>query len=58
MLPVEYSFTMGMGQRRSRWAPTDAQRTILENSYKLSEFPDLEARNFLAQQLGIEARQV
>lgn len=49
---------MGMGQRRSRWAPTDAQRTILENSYKLSEFPDLEARNFLAQQLGIEARQV
>jgi len=46
------------GQRRSRWAPTDAQRAMLEASYKINEFPDLEARSFLARELGIEARQV
>ena len=44
--------------RRSRWAPTDAQKSLLEASYKISEFPDLECRTFLAQQLGIETRQV
>lgn len=49
---------MGMAQRRSRWAPTDTQRMILEASYKVSAFPDLEARVHLAHQLRVEARQV
>jgi hypothetical protein len=45
-------------QRRSRWAPTDTQRMILEASYKVSAFPDLEARVHLAHQLRVEVRQV
>ena len=47
-----------MGLRRSRWAPTDTQRMILEASYKVSAFPDLEARVHLAHQLRVEVRQV
>ena len=49
---------MGLAQRRSRWAPTDTQRMILEASYKVSAFPDLEARVHLAHQLRVEVRQV
>jgi hypothetical protein len=48
---------MGLA-RRSRWAPTDTQRMILEASYKVSAFPDLEARVHLAHQLRVEVRQV
>ncbi|KOO34285.1 hypothetical protein Ctob_010889, partial [Chrysochromulina tobinii] len=48
---------MGLAQRRSRWAPTDMQRMILEASYKVSAFPDLEARVHLAHQLRVEVRQ-
>eukprot|EP00900_Chrysochromulina_parva_P014298 jgi/Chrpa1/2286/Chrysochromulina_OHIO_Genome00014060-RA len=49
---------MGLAQRRSRWAPTDMQRMILEASYKVSAFPDLEARVHLAHQLRVEVRQL
>ena len=43
---------------RTRWAPSDAQRLTLENSYANSAFPDLAARQALANDLSIEARQV
>ena len=33
---------------RTRWAPSDAQRLTLENSYANSAFPDLAARQALA----------
>ena len=48
-----------MGSTRPRWAPSDAQRAILEESYtEVSSFPDLGRRHLLASELGIETRQV
>ena len=43
---------------RTRWAPSDAQRLTLETAYANSAFPDLVARQSLANELNIEARQV
>ena len=48
-----------MGSPRPRWAPSDVQRAILEESYtEVSSFPDLGRRHLLASELGIETRQV
>lgn len=47
------------GWRPARWALSDAQRCILENSYSsVTAFPDLGSRQLLATQLGVKTRQV
>lgn len=43
---------------RTRWVPTDAQRRTLEAQYEIGAFPDLNRRNTLAAELGLQARQV
>ena len=55
-----FAYTDAMaGSPQARWAPSDAQRAILEESYSVvSKFPDLGCRQLLASELGIETRQV
>ena len=53
------SIAAGMAATQwSRWTPSGAQISVLEDNYQRNAYPDGELRATLAMALGIEARQV
>ncbi|KAL1507464.1 hypothetical protein AB1Y20_008300 [Prymnesium parvum] len=44
--------------RRPRWTPSDEAKALLETIFSADSFPTFTVRNHLAEQLGIDSRQV
>ena len=44
--------------RRPRWSPSDDAKALLETIFTADSFPTFSVRSQLAEQLGIDARQV